>query len=334
MEDNYRLIGIGNALSDIVVDVSDSFLHRYDLIKGTMLLFDEHMLLEMLQALDKEELEVFPGGSCGNTIAVFANLGGKGGFIGKVGDDDYGRKYRASLETFGIQFLCPLTENAISGSCMVMVTPDAQRTMATSLGVAANIQPSDIDENIIKKASAIYLEGYLYDKDDAKAALEKAAKIARQNDAEISLSLSDIFCIERHRDDFLKLINESCDIIFGNEQEFYTLYDVSSRDEIIAHLQGLNKIFCFTLGADGAIIIKGDEKYVIPPYRLGETRDTTGAGDNFAGGFLYGFHHDLSLEQSGHLGSLLAGDVVTHHGPRSVNNVQELMKKHLDFQVP
>ncbi len=334
MEDNYRLIGIGNALSDIVVDVQNNFLQSYDLIKGTMLLSDAVILEDMRARLHQDNVSIFPGGSCGNTIAVFASLGGKGGFIGKLGDDDYGRKYRSSLEQYGIEFLCPFATGQVSGSCLVLVTPDAQRTMVTALGVAEHLTEADIDANVIKQASALYLEGYLYDKSEAKAAFKKAANIARANGAEISLSLSDLFCVERHHEDFHELVEKSCDIIFANEQELFKLYGTSSREDAIAHMQTLDKVVCLTLGEDGACITKGQEKHMIPAYNLGVAEDTTGAGDCFAGGFLYGFHHELSLEQSGHLGCLLAGDVITHHGPRSLNDVRGLIDKHLGFQVP
>ncbi len=333
-EDEYRLIGIGNALSDIVVDVQDDFLQSYDLVKGSMMLTDESILTNMRERLSIAEEHIFPGGSCGNTIAVFANLGGKGGFIGKVANDEYGRMYRASLEECGVEFLCPLVEGEVSGSCVVMVTPDAQRTMATALCIAEHLQVSDIDENLIKKASGLYLEGYLYDKEEAKDAFEKAASIGRANGAEISLSLSDVFCVQRHYDDFHRLVEQSCDILFANEQEIFTLYGTQSREDAIAHMQSLNKIVCLTLGGDGACITKGNEKYMIPAYELGKAIDSTGAGDCFAAGFLYGYHHELSLEQAGHLGSLLAGDVITHHGPRSLNNTRALIEKHLGFSVP
>ncbi len=329
----YDIVGIGNALCDINVEASDVFLRSYDLIQGTMLLTEVEMIEEMYQRLPTAH-NIQPGGSCGNSIAVLANLGGKVAFIGKVSDDERGTLYRKSLEELGIKFLCDPHNHGMSGSCLVLVSPDAQRTMVTALGISADLNADDIDEDLIKHTKALYLEGYLYDKDSAKSAFDKAATIVRNQGGEISLSLSDLFCVERHLKDFQNFVENYCSILFANEQEFSVLYNISNRDDAIKKAKSLNKIICLTLASEGACVIKGDESYLIPAYDVGKVIDTTGAGDSFAGGFLYGIHHKLSLEQSGHLASLLAGDVTTHYGPRSLANMRELITKKLSFTVP
>ena len=329
----YDLIGIGNALYDINIEADDHFIQSYDLVKGTMLLVETDIIHNIKSELPKPH-NIMPGGSCGNSVALFSNLGGKSAFIGKVASDENGKIYQDSLQSIGVDFLCPPDDSdGASGSCLVLVSPDTQRTMLTSLGVSGDLSVDNIDEQIIKNAKTILLEGYLYDKDCAKEAFEKAANIAHKHQVKIAMSLSDSFCVERHQQDFQKFVENSCDIIFANEKEFLSLYDLETTAQSVEKAQQLNKTICLTLSSKGSKIIHADRVVDIPIYAIGSPIDSTGAGDSFAGGFLYGLHSGLSLTQSGHLASLLAGDIVTHFGPRSYSNYNELIEEKLDFPV-
>ena len=311
----YDVVGIGNAIVDIIATCDDAFLSKHDLDKGFMRLIDAKQA-EDLYALMGPAIER-SGGSAANTIAGLASFGGKAAFIGCVADDQFGRVFTHDCRAIGVDYNTPpATSGAPTALCLVLVTPDGERTMNTFLGASTELGPAEIDEALIAAANVTYLEGYLFDKPEAKQAFHHAAKLAAQAGRKTALTLSDAFCVDRHRDDFRKLVHHGVDILFANETEITALFEVNSFDEAVTAVRGECDVAILTRSAAGSLIVTGDEIVEVRPEPVDKVVDVTGAGDLYAAGFLYGFTRALPLATCGRLGSLAAAEVISHIGAR------------------
>lgn len=324
----YDLVGIGNAMVDVLATVDDAFLEEQTLDKGAMTLVDTDRANEIYAKMPPAQ-EV-SGGSCGNTMAGFASLGGKGVFIGKVRDDQLGDVFRRDMQSIGVDFFTPATtEGPQTGSCLVLITPDAQRTMCTNLGAASNLTPKDIDKDIIQAAKVVYMEGYLFDPPDAQGAFVDAADLAHDAGRKVSITLSDPLCVDRHRHAFQMLVADHTDILFGNEEEIKSLYQVDDFDAALQQVRGHCEIACLTRSSKGSVILSGDEVHIIDPLPLDPVVDTTGAGDQFAAGFLYGYTQGMDLRKCGEIATLTATEVISHVGARPEVNLKDLVEREL-----
>lgn len=321
------VVGIGNAIVDVLAHADDSFLADNGLSKGTMTLIDADAA-ESLYARMGPAVEV-SGGSAANTIAAFASLGGRGAFIGKVADDQLGAIFRHDIRSLGITFEtapAPAVTGAPTGRCLVLVTPDAHRTLQTFLGASAGIGPEDIDEDVIKSSEITYLEGYLWDRPRAKDAFVKAAQAAHTAGRRVALSLSDPFCVDRHRAEFRDLVEEHVDILFANEDEIVSLYQVHSFDEALQEARRHCQVAILTRSEKGSVVVADGEVHVIDVEPVAEVVDTTGAGDAYAAGFLYGLTRRFDLEVCGRLGAIAAAEAISHVGARPEVSLRELLK--------
>jgi len=318
MTKKYNIVGIGNAIVDTICLVEDKFLTQHNLTKGGMFLIDEENATK-LSHLKYEKIK--SGGSVANSIATLAMLECKTALIGKVGKDKFGDIFFDDLKKIGCNFVCAHKEKSGStAKSFVLITPDGERTMCTYLGLASKIE-NEIDENIIKDTEVLYLEGYLWDEPETIVALREAIDIARDNDAKVVFSLSDAFCVERHRDDFLNMM-ENFDSVFANEIEMSVLIGKDFADnnykktkEVINH-HNPQLTLAMTVAERGVIIFKDNKIYHILTTKVGKVLDTTGAGDAFAAGFLYGVGNGLSIQESGALGNLFASGVIAQVGAR------------------
>ena len=324
----YDLVGIGNALVDVLATVDDSFLEGQALDKGAMTLVDTDRAAAIY---DKMPLaQEVSGGSCGNTMAGFASLGGKGAFIGKVRDDQLGNVFRHDMQAIGVDFSTPAaSDGPATGSCLVLITPDAQRTMCTNLGAATHLGPGDIDKNVIQAAKVVYMEGYLFDPPEAQEAFVEAADAAHDAGRKVALTLSDPFCVDRHRHSFQMLVQDHTDILFGNEEEIKSLYQVDDFDKALQHVRGHCEIACLTRSSKGSVVLSGEEVHIMDPRPLEKVVDTTGAGDQYAAGFLYGYTQGMDLRRSGEIATLTATEIISHVGARPEVNLAELVAREL-----
>ncbi|MCB1539241.1 MAG: adenosine kinase [Rhodospirillales bacterium] len=324
----YELTGLGNALVDVLAHGSDEFLSEYGIVKGAMNLIDEERAKALYAAMAPGR-EV-SGGSAGNTMAGFASLGGRGAFMGKVADDQLGRIFAHDLRAGGTEFFCnPLKGGPETGRCLIVITPDAQRSMNTYLGAGVEFSEADVDENVIADSKIIYLEGYLFDRDTAKSAYRKASRVAHERGADVALTLSDSFCVERHRADFQRLIENDVDILFANEAEILALYQSTSLDHALESVRPHCRVIAVTRSEKGCVILNGGETLEIPAFPVDRVIDTTGAGDQFAAGFLFGLARGRDLYHCGQLGCLAASEVIAHVGPRPETPLAELAARML-----
>ena len=322
------VIGIGNAIVDVLGHADDGFLREHELAKGSMTLIDAERADRLYGAI--KPVTECSGGSAANTIAVLSSLGGNSAFVGKVRDDALGDVFRRDIESMGIAFpVAPLTEGPTTGRCVILVTPDAERTMNTYLGASAELSPEDIDTDQIAESQVTYLEGYLWDPPKAKEAFIKAARAAHQAGRLVSLSLSDRFCVTRHRDEFLMLVRDHVDVLFANEDEVMTLYNAETFDEALQIVRGHCGIAALTRGARGSIVVSGNEVHVLDAPSLGGVVDTTGAGDAYAGGFLYGLTQGHTLANCGRIGGIAAAEVISHFGARPGRSLKDLVRSRL-----
>jgi len=322
------VVGIGNAIVDVLVQADDDLLDTFELTKGTMALVDAAQA-ETLYASVGPGLET-SGGSAANTLAGIAQLGGRAGFIGRVRDDQLGGIFAHDIRSVGARFETPAaTTGPSTARCLILVTPDAQRTMCTYLGASVGLDPADLDLDMVAQAKVLYLEGYLWDSDEAKAAFIAAAEVARAHGGEVALSLSDAFCVERHRDSFLELVDGHVDILFANEMEITALYKANSFEEAAEQVRGRCKLAALTRSELGSLILNGEGNHAIEPFKLGPLVDTTGAGDLYAAGFLHAYTQGQDIAACGRLGSLCAGQVVTQLGPRPHGSLKDLVAAHL-----
>ncbi len=328
MDKTFDVVGIGNAIVDVLVQADDGFLAHHGLTKGAMALVDEHQA-ERLYGASGVGLET-SGGSAANTLAGIAQLGGKAGFIGRVRDDQLGAIFAHDIRAVGAHFTTPAASAGPSTArCLIVVTPDAQRTMCTYLGASVNLEPADLDLELVRQAKVLYLEGYLWDSEPAKRAFIAAAEVIRASGGEVALSLSDAFCVQRHRDSFLELVDGHVDLLFANETEITALYDTDSFEAAVDQVRGRCRVAALTRSESGSLVLAGERSHGIAPFHLGDLVDTTGAGDLYAAGFLYGYTQGQPLERCGQLGSLCAGQVVTQLGPRPQGSLKELVAAHL-----
>ena len=309
------VVGIGNAIVDVLAKADEAFLAAQELPKGSMNLIDAARA-EALYA-DMGPAREVSGGSAANTMAGIASLGSSGAFIGKVRDDQLGAIFRHDIRAAGVSFeSAPATSGAPTARCLIFVTPDAQRTMGTYLGACVTLGPDDVDEALIASAKVTYLEGYLWDPPKAKEAFVKAAETAHAAGREVALSLSDPFCVDRHRDEFRTLVDGHIDILFANEAEICSLYEVESFYEAMAAVRARCKIAVLTRSEHGAMILRGGDARVIEAAPVDKVVDTTGAGDLFAAGFLHGYTQGRDLAACGRMAALAAAEVISHYGAR------------------
>jgi sugar/nucleoside kinase (ribokinase family) len=328
MNKNYDVVGIGNAIVDVLVQADDDLLDNFELTKGTMALVDAAQA-ERLYASVGPGLET-SGGSAANTLAGVAQLGGRAGFIGRVRNDQLGGIFTHDIRSVGARFETPAaTEGPSTARCLILVTPDAQRTMCTYLGASIGLDPADLDLEMVAQAKVLYLEGYLWDSDEAKAAFIAAAEVARAHGGEVALSLSDAFCVERHRESFQELVDGHVDILFANEMEITALYKANSFEEAADQVRGRCKLAALTRSELGSVVLNGAGTHSVAPFQLGPLLDTTGAGDLYAAGFLHAYTQGQDAEACGRLGSLCAGQVVTQLGPRPQGSLKQLVAQHL-----
>lgn len=320
------VIGVGNAIVDVISTEDDAFLDAQDLPKGMMTLIDTDRAHALYDAMGSA-VEV-SGGSAANTLAGIASLGGKGAYIGKVRDDQLGEVFRHDIRAIGVDYRTPAaTEGDSTARCLIVVTSDAQRTMSTYLGVSVSLGPDDIDVEAVASAQITYLEGYLFDPPEAKKAFVHAAEAAHAAGRKVALSLSDGFCVDRHRAEFMHLISGHIDILFANEVEITSLFEVDSFEEAVFNVRGHCEIAALTKGEAGAVIISADEAVEIPAAPVEKVLDTTGAGDLFAAGFLFGLTNGRSLEESGRIGAMAAAEIISHYGARPETPLTELLAK-------
>ena len=324
----FDLLGIGNAVVDVLYEVDEEFIKKNNLQKNVMTLIDEEKA-EEFYSLPKEGIEI-AGGSVANSTVGFASLSGKPAFIGKIKDDNLGKSFSKSLADNKVFYKTePILEGPGTARCFIFVTPDAQRTMNTYLGACSLLSPKDIDEELVKNSKISYLEGYCWEEQLAKESLIKAAEIAHKADNKVSLTLSDPFCVERHRDEFKDLVKKHIDILFANEIEANKLCQTENFDESIKEISEITEIAAITRSEKGAEICNGKEVVKIEPKIFGEVKDTTGAGDLFAAGFLYGLSKNFSVLKSGNIASISAGEIISHFGARPEINLSDLIKKEL-----
>ena len=324
----FDVIGIGNAIVDVLVQTDDQFLAAEGLAKGAMTLIEADDAKRLYEKIGPA-VEC-SGGSAANTIAALQSLGGSGAFIGKVHDDQWGEVFRHDICSLGVTFDTPPNNSGPpTATSIVLVTPDAQRTMQTFLGASVDLGPDDIDMELIAASRVTYLEGYLWDPPSAKEAFLKAADGAHQAGRKVSLSLSDPFCVDRHREDFLDLAEHHVDILFANEQEITSLYQVENFDEALQAVRGHCEIAALTRGEKGSVIISGDEIHIVDAEPLSNLADTTGAGDAYAAGFLFGVTTGRDLATSGRVGGIAAAEAISHLGARPGVPLKALIEEKL-----
>ena len=320
----FDVVGIGNALVDVIAHADDTFIGKHELVKGSMTLVDTDRALYLYRALGGA-VEM-SGGSAANTMCGVASFGGTAAYIGKVSDDDLGQVFGHDCRAVGVQFRpgAPSPDTP-TGRCIIVVTPDAQRTMNTYLGVSSLLSPSDIDADTVALGDVLYMEGYLYDRPEAKEAFRYAARVAHANDRLVSLTLSDSFCVDRHRRDFRALVTDEVDLLFGNEAELMSLYEVDSMDEALSAVRRDCSLAVITVGADGCMVVTADDVLHAPAQPVDQVLDTTGAGDLFAAGFLYGYTRRRPLADCAHFGAIAAAEVISHVGPRPLVELRTLL---------
>jgi sugar/nucleoside kinase (ribokinase family) len=332
-QQQYDVAGLGNAIVDIIASVDDRFLLTHRIAKGGMALIDEFRAKELLKALaDSNQalssLHEVAGGSCANTLAGLASLGGNGVYVGKVFDDRLGHVFAKSMSAQGITFTTHATKTgSATASCLIAVTPDGQRSMSTYLGACRELTPDDVDEDQVARARILYIEGYLWDEETAKQASRKAIAAVKGAGGRIALSLSDSFCVGRFRDEFLHLLDRDVNILFANEDEAKALFQVEDFDGVVAGAKKWGGIVALTRSAKGCVIVEETMTHEIPAAPVSRVIDTTGAGDQFAAGFLYGLTRGKGLADCGRLGVLAAAEVVSHYGARPETPLKELAAK-------
>jgi sugar/nucleoside kinase (ribokinase family) len=319
----FDVTAIGNAIVDVLARADDALLARHNLAKGAMSLIDgetaERLYSVMGPGTEKS------GGSAGNTAAVVAALGGRVAYIGKVADDQLGEVFTHDIRAIGVTYdTAPLKGGLPTARSLIFVTPDAQRTMQTYLGATTQLGPEDVNMSYITSSKVVYLEGYLWDQPRAKEAMRDAAMKAQQAGVKVSLTLSDAFCVARFRDEFVELAEKHVDILFANESEILSLYQVDHFDDALQRVRKHCEIAALTRSEKGSVIVNGDDVHIIDAERGVTVVDTTGAGDAYAGGFLYGYTQGLDLVTCGRLGGLMAAEVISHLGPRPEADLKKL----------
>jgi len=323
MNTAYDVTAIGNALVDVIATADEAFLARHDMAKGAMMLIDEPRAKALYGAM-APGIET-SGGSAGNTVAGIASFGGRAAFIGKVADDQLGEVFAHDLRALGADFsTSPLAEGPATGRCLINVTPDGERTMSTYLGAGVELRADDVTPAVVERSRILYLEGYLFDPHEARRAFAKAAALAHGAGRSIALTLSDGFVVERHRAALLGFIDTQVDILFANETEICALFETDDFDAATAAVAGRCAVAAVTRGERGSVILCDGERCTIAAYPVERVVDTTGAGDQYAAGFLFGFANGRPLEICGRLASLAAAEVIGHYGPRPAVSLRDL----------
>ncbi len=326
MKAEYDVVGLGNAIVDVIASVSEGFLTSHGIRKGGMTLIEQDTV-NALSAAFAGNCRRIAGGSGANTIAGIQSFGGKTGYIGKIAKDDYGAFFRKEMERVKIDFHTPPLEGEdvpSTACCMICVTPDGERSMSTFLGASTEFSPDDVDADLIQNSNILYLEGYLFDKPDAKRAFVHAAAIARKAERRVALTLSDSFCVDRHREAFRHLIHGHVDLLFANEAELLSLYETDDFDAAIESLREDASLAAVTRSEKGSVVITPDEVIAVPAEKVSKVVDATGAGDQYAAGFLYGYARNRRIRDCAKLGHIAAAEVISHYGPRPETSYRRL----------
>jgi sugar/nucleoside kinase (ribokinase family) len=322
-EARFDVVGVGNAIVDVIANVDDGFIGQHRLNRGSMTLIDEERAHVLYDAMPPG-IEA-SGGSAANTVAGVASFGGRAAYIGKVRDDQLGEVFGHDMRASGVHYDAPAARSGpATARCLIQVTPDAERTMNTFLGISALLEPSDVDEDLVAAARLLYCEGYLWDVDVAKDAIRKAMDVARRADRTVALTLSDGFCVERHRDEWLDLIGDKVDLLFANDLEIRALFQTEDVDRIVTEVRHHVEVACLTHGPSGSSIVTRDRIIRVPVEPVAQVVDTTGAGDLYASGFLFGYTQGLPLEACGALGSRAAAEIISHIGARPARPLARL----------
>lgn len=321
----FDVVGIGNALVDIISHVDDAFIDTHDLVKGSMTLVDTDRALHLHRNLGTS-VEM-SGGSAANTVCGVASLGGRAAYIGKVSDDDLGGAFGHDLLAVGVRFAPGgPADDVPTGRCIIAVTDDAERTMNTYLGASSLLTPDDIDTDVVAAARVLYMEGYLYDRPEAKEAFRHAARASHDAGRLVSLTLSDSFCVDRHREDFRALVTDEVDLLFGNSDELVALYETTTLDEAVESVRVDCRLAAITLGARGSIVVTPENVVEVPAIGVSHVVDTTGAGDLYAAGFLFAHTRGDALDDCARIGAIAAAEVIGHVGPRPLVELRTLLR--------
>jgi sugar/nucleoside kinase (ribokinase family) len=324
----FDVLGIGNAIVDILAQSSDEFLKNERVQKGVMTLIDESRAETLFKKMGPST--IMAGGSAANTMAGIANLGGKSAYVGRVFDDQLGAVFSQSMQASGVHYKTPPgIAGAPTACCMIFITPDGQRSMNTYLGASTDLSTDELDEELSKDAAVTYLEGYLFDKTPAQEAFQVSAGYAHKHGNKVALSLSDPFCVNRHRDAFQRLVSEGVDIVFANEDEACALYNREKLEDAIPFFEGACEVAVITRSDKGSLIIADGQKIQVGVDPVAKVVDSTGAGDLYAAGFLFGYTRGLDLKICGQLGSICASEVISHVGPRPQADLKALVKSKL-----
>jgi sugar/nucleoside kinase (ribokinase family) len=322
----YDVVAVGNAIVDIIQPVPDAFLADEDISKGAMTLIDEARADHLTRLFS--EATVAAGGSAANTVTGISSFGAAAAYIGKVANDDLGARFTREFRGAGVAFDTP-PRDAPPGTArsLIAVTPDGQRSMSTYLGASTLLTAGDIDANLVRSAQILFLEGYLFDRDEAKTAFVRASEIARAANRKVSLTLSDLFCVERHRESFRQLVKHHVDILFANESEILALYQTSDLKSALIEAQSAAPVVAVTRSELGSVVLANGEEKHVAPVPVAKVVDSTGAGDQYAAGFLFAFARQRSIAECGALASLAASEVISHLGPRPETNLRALALK-------
>ena len=325
-QSQYDVLAIGNALVDILCSADDKLLAKHEIQKGSMTLISDEKAKNIYA--DMGQTRQVSGGSAANTVAAIANLGGKSAFIGSIADDEVGNTFKHDIQASSVDFFgfTHQDEESGTGRCNILVSDDAERTMATFLGCAGNIPDTALNDSVLKNSAITYVEGYLWDQEVTKNTIKSALEIVSNAGKQSAFTLSDVFCVERHREEFLDLIENKFDIIFSNEDEIKSLFQTETFDAALQKTREFNKLFVITRGANGSVVVHKDRVHIIDSVKPTQLIDTTGAGDSFAAGFLYGLTQNMSYYDSAVIGSIAASEMISHFGARAVSNLAELVQ--------
>lgn len=327
MAKQFEILGIGNAIMDVIAPVSEQLLIDQNIDKGGMTLIDETTALALHKALSAAaQTREIAGGSAANTMVGIAELGVSSAYMGKIAKDDVGMRFNKGITDSGLTFKTTPADHGATGRCLIAVTPDGERSMSTLLGVATEFTVDDVDADFVKNSAIVYLEGYLFNSKATKAAFVKASEIAQAAGNQVALTLSDSFCVELHRASFKHLVDNHVDILFANEAEIFSLYETDNIDTALDALTGSRTVACITRSDKGSIIQTPERRYHIKAAKVEKVVDTTGAGDQYAAGVLAGRALGLGWEHAGALGSIAAAEVISHYGARPETSIKALAK--------
>jgi len=318
------VVGVGNAIVDVITHATDEFVNQQGLAKGSMTLIDDDRARDLYATMGPG-IEA-SGGSAANTVAGVASFGGSASYIGKIRDDLLGEVFAHDMRASGVEFsVLPAADGPDTARCLILVTDDAQRTMSTYLGISSLLEPSDINPETVRRGQILFCEGYLWDVDSAKAAIRHSMDIAAQAGRKVAFTASDSFCVERHHQEFLDLVAGPIDILFANQAELTSLYQCDF-DAAVDEVRAKVDLGCLTMGSDGSLLVTADEVFQVKAELLAPVVDTTGAGDQYAAGVLFGLARGMALADAGRLGSLAAAEVISHVGPRPQQPLIELLE--------